>query len=105
MAEEAGILVVSLDFELYWGVRDLYTKAEYGTKWLRERERISDVLELFRESGVHATWATVGMLFFADRHELLAGLPALRPSYADNRLSPYGEIEAGSVGEGEAEDP
>ncbi|MGP0586272.1 polysaccharide deacetylase family protein [Paenibacillus timonensis] len=105
MAEEAGILVVSLDFELYWGVRDLYTKAEYGTKWLRERERISDMLELFRESGVHATWATVGMLFFADRRELLAGLPALRPSYADNRLSPYGEIEAGSVGDGEAEDP
>ncbi|MFR9711657.1 polysaccharide deacetylase [Paenibacillus sp. MB22_1] len=105
MAEEAGILVVSLDFELYWGVRDLYTKAEYGAKWLREREWIPRMLELFRTSGVHATWATVGLLFFENRRELLAGLPKLKPSYADNRLSPYAEIEAGAVGDGEAEDP
>lgn len=105
MAEKAGILVVSLDFELYWGVRDLYTKAEYGAKWLRERERIPGLLELFREFGVHATWATVGLLFFADRRELLSGLPSLKPGYADPTLSPYSEIESGSIGEGEADDP
>jgi peptidoglycan/xylan/chitin deacetylase (PgdA/CDA1 family) len=105
LAEEAGILVVSIDFELYWGVRDLYTKAEYGAKWLREREWIPHILELFRASGVHATWATVGLLFFADRRELLAGLPALQPSYDDPGLSPYGEINSGSVGDGEEEDP
>lgn len=105
MADKAGILVVSLDFELYWGVRDLYTKSEYGAKWLRERDRIPGMLELFREAGVHATWAAVGLLFFKDRQELLAGLPALKPGYADSGLSPYGEIEAGAVGAGEAEDP
>ncbi|WP_068782955.1 polysaccharide deacetylase family protein [Paenibacillus phocaensis] len=105
MGEKAGILVVSLDFELYWGVRDLYTKSEYGAKWLGEREWIPAILELFQEAGVHATWATVGLLFFADRREMLAGLPALKPGYADPRLSPYAEIEAGAVGDGEAEDP
>ncbi|WP_178019964.1 polysaccharide deacetylase [uncultured Paenibacillus sp.] len=63
------------------------------------------MLELFRESGIHATWATVGLLFFADRREMLAGLPALKPGYADSRLSPYGEIESGAVGDGEEEDP
>ena len=105
MVGKAGILVISLDFELYWGVRDLYTKAEYGSKWLQEREWIPPMLKMFKDAGIHATWATVGMLFFANQRELLEGIPELRPNYMDSRLSPYAEIEAGTVGEGEIEDP
>ncbi|MGG6309515.1 polysaccharide deacetylase family protein [Paenibacillus macerans] len=105
MEGDKGILVISLDFELYWGVRDIYSRAEYGRKWLREREQIPRLLDLFRKFGVHATWATVGLLFFADRRELMAGLPDLKPGYADGRLSPYGDIESGRIGEGERDDP
>lgn len=105
METKRGILVVSLDFELYWGVRDLCSIDEYAEKWGGERERIAEILDLFRDRGIHATWATVGLLFFAGKEEMLQGLPALKPAYSDPRLSPYGHIAGGGVGQGEDDDP
>ncbi|WP_059049266.1 polysaccharide deacetylase family protein [Paenibacillus senegalimassiliensis] len=105
MPEMKGTLVISLDFELYWGLRDLYSMDEYQAKWLRERETIPHILDLFRQAGVHATWATVGLLFFEHHAELLAGLPALRPTYKDCRLSPYEDLDERFTGLGEQEAP
>src|SRR5690606_19757483 len=58
-----------------------------------------------RRYGIHATWATVGMLMFDDRKSLLASLPPeeLRPSYAQRTLSPYEALS--SVGPDETSDP
>lgn len=105
MAAGKGILVISLDFELYWGVRDLYSKQDYVKRWGGEREWIPRILELFRQGGVHATWATVGLLFFKNKAELLSGLPEVKPTYSDSSLSPYGDMEGSEVGEGEDDDP
>jgi peptidoglycan/xylan/chitin deacetylase (PgdA/CDA1 family) len=69
---------------------------------LQTRSTVAGLLELFERYGVHATWATVGMLFFRTREELLQGLPAARPEYGVHRMSAYREIQ--NLGWDEAED-
>jgi len=98
-----GGLVISLDFELHWGVRDVWSVDGYRENLLGARAAVPALLALFREFGIHATWATVGLLFFESRDEMLASLPARRPAYATSRLSPYGAM--GEVGANEREDP
>lgn len=97
-----GALVLSLDFELHWGVRD-HAPADgpYRRSLLGAREAVPAILDLFREFEVAGTWATVGFLFARSRAELEGGSPALRPSYAEAGLDPYAE----TVGEGEGDDP
>ena len=77
----SGELVISLDFELLWGVRDHATRDSYGANVLRGREAIPRILDLFEHYGIAATWATVGLLMAESRDELLASLPPeeLRP--------------------------
>ena len=98
-----GTFVISLDFELMWGVRDLQTKETYGANVLGARLAIPAMLALFEEFGLHVTWATVGLLFFGKRADLLAGLPARRPAYTDANLSNY--VALPGLGLDEAADP
>jgi len=100
---ERGTFVISLDFELNWGVRDQQTLAQYGPNLLGVRPAVPAMLALFAEFGLHVTWATVGLLFFDQRADLLAHLPAVRPQYADPRLSPYEALD--QLGPTEAADP
>src|SRR5262245_13071649 len=58
-----GALVISLDFELHWGVRDKRpVDGSYRENLLGAREAIPRMLDLFEEFGIAATWATVGFL-------------------------------------------
>jgi peptidoglycan/xylan/chitin deacetylase (PgdA/CDA1 family) len=98
-----GTFVVSLDFELHWGVRDRYTVEDYERNLIGAREVIPRMLERFAANDVRATWATVGMLFCESKEELLERLPERRPAYANGRLSPYDDALA--VGAGERADP
>src|SRR4051812_16464020 len=98
-----GTLVVSLDFELHWGVRHERTVESYRENLLGVRTAVPRMLELFADYGVHTTWATVGFLFCETRDELLDSLPELRPRYEDERLSPYPDLAA--VGPDEERDP
>jgi len=75
-----GTFVISLDFELMWGVRDLQTKETYGANVLGARLAIPAMLALFEEFGLHVTWATVGLLFFGARAGRRAGRRAARPT-------------------------
>jgi len=97
--------VISLDFELIWGVRDHSTRASYGANILGVRQAIPRVLDLFESYGIQATWATVGFLFAENYDELLHYLPPedLRPAYNDVRLSNYSYLN--EVGKNEADDP
>lgn len=99
----AGKLVISLDFELYWGLRDQVPLDSYRLNLLGVRQAIPAILQLFRDFGVRATWATVGLLCFSQRDELLRHLPARRPQYREARLSPYDDL--GVLGANEAADP
>jgi len=98
-----GTFVVSLDFELHWGVRDHRTVADYRENLLGVRRVVPALLELFSEYGIRATWATVGFLFFESKDELMSALPKERPAYADKRLDPYSALD--EVGENESSDP
>jgi peptidoglycan/xylan/chitin deacetylase (PgdA/CDA1 family) len=98
-----GKFVISLDFELRWGVRDVYPEGQYDRWLLGGRLAIPRILELFERYDIAATWATVGFLYARDRDELLSHLPDVRPTYLDPRLSPYQEING--VGRDEKEDP
>ncbi len=99
----AGALVISLDFELYWGVRDSRLLEEYGENILGARRAIPALLALFRRYRIHATWATVGFLFCRTQEELLAVSPPQRPRYRDARLCPY--EATGALGADESADP
>jgi peptidoglycan/xylan/chitin deacetylase (PgdA/CDA1 family) len=89
-----GALVVSLDFELYWGSRDRRSLAESRGNLEGTREAVPRLLEAFRRHGIHATWATVGLLFCDGKAEALQAAPARRPSYDDPNLSPYPHLES-----------
>ncbi len=100
--QRAGALVISLDFELQWGVRDHYrSDSPYRANILGARRVIPQLLDLFEEFGIAATWATVGFLFAESRAELLEFAPALRPAYPRPELDPYAEL----IGEDEDADP
>ena len=98
-----GTLVISLDFELMWGVRDLQTISTYGANILGVRQAIPAMLALFEKFELHVTWATVGLLFFGSKADLIAGLPTQRPAYQDANLSNYLALPV--LGPDEAADP
>lgn len=98
-----GVFVISLDFELLWGVRDHADKDNYGKNVLNTREAIPRILDLFAENGISATWATVGFLFCEDKDELMSCLPEKKPQYRCSSLSNYHYL--GEVGKNERDDP
>jgi len=98
-----GFLIVSLDFELYWGVRDLITVEQCREKLLAGRKAVFSLLELFTRYEIHATWATVGMLFFQSKKDLLRAVPTPTPRYRRRELSPYRDVE--TLGLDEESDP
>jgi peptidoglycan/xylan/chitin deacetylase (PgdA/CDA1 family) len=100
--DRPGAFVVSLDFEIHWGVRDVApADGPYRRNLLGVRQAIPRMLELFEEYDVAATWATVGFLFARDEEELKAMSPGLRPRYENRALDPYAE----EVGTDEGDDP
>lgn len=100
-----GTFVISLDFELHWGLIDhSELTPAYKDIFLHTREYvIPKMLELFRTYEIHATWATVGLLFFENKESLLTSLPELRSAYADPALSAYTHLP--KIGESEQSDP
>lgn len=83
-------LVISLDLESYWGVQDKRGPDGFPGP-ARLRGAVHALLDRFRDRGLHATWATVGMLMCRDADEWhrLAPAPERRPAYHDARRSTY----------------
>ena len=98
-----GAFIISLDFELHWGVRDVVSLSKTRDHFLRAREAVPVTLRLFAESEVHATWATVGFLFAQNKRHLLAHVPDTRPAYIRAQLNPYLDLD--QIGDDEREDP
>lgn len=88
-----GIFTISLDFELFWGVRDHRSLQNYGENIRNVHNVVPRLLELFTRYNIHCTWATVGFLFFKEKSEILNYLPATRPDYKKPEYDPYSYIE------------
>ncbi len=99
-----GILVISLDFELFWGVRDKRTLNEYGDSIVKVKQVIPRLLDVFDQYNIRATFATVGFLFAENKKHLIQNCPNLKPNYVESKLSPY-ENNFEEVGENEHLDP
>ena len=94
----AGNFVISLDYELMWGVRDHATRASYGRNVLGGRQAIPAMLDLFHRRGIKVTWATVGALLCESKDELVA-----RMKHAAASREVLGSLE--DIGPDERRDP
>ncbi len=89
MKEKTGNLVISLDFELLWGVFD---KVEWQDKidyFNNTRKVVPEILALFEEYSISCTWACVGMLFNSNWDEWEQNIPNIIPDYENRKLSAY----------------
>lgn len=81
-----GQFIISLDFELFWGVLDKRTLESYGENIQNVHLAIPKILDLFREYQIHATWAYVGFLALEKTKVML---PEKLPNYRNASLCPY----------------
>jgi peptidoglycan/xylan/chitin deacetylase (PgdA/CDA1 family) len=88
-----GAFTISIDFELYWGVRDTRSLDAYREHLDGVRQAIPRMLSLFEQHHIHATWAAVGFLYCHDRNEALSAAPPERPHYDNHALCPYRYLE------------
>lgn len=82
-------LVISLDFELFWGVADVRSVTSYRDNVEGEWHAIPRMLALFRRYGMRVTWATVGMLMCRDYAHWRDIRPAVLPGYVRQSRSSY----------------
>jgi peptidoglycan/xylan/chitin deacetylase (PgdA/CDA1 family) len=99
-----GLFIISLDFELFWGVRDKRTIESYGSNIRSVRNVIPSLLHLFDKYDIHATFATVGFLLANNKKELLEYCPLVRPKYSLDKYSPYESSYFDMIGTSEDDD-
>jgi hypothetical protein len=102
---QKSLFVISLDFELLWGVRDKRTIESYGKNILGVRKVIPALVDLFENYSINATFATVGFLFARNKNELQSHLPNEKPKYRLPKYSPYENNYLFNIGNSEQEDP
>ncbi|SDE21568.1 polysaccharide deacetylase family protein [Riemerella columbipharyngis] len=90
-----GYFVISLDFELYWGIRDKKSVDEYGQNIKGVWSAVPRLLQMFEKYNLHATWAVVGAMLSKDKEDFQKYIPEIKPKYIDENLSPYGEFYKG----------
>ena len=98
-----GGLVISLDFELNWGVHDTYRHGQYNKNLYGVRQALPKILMLFKQYDIHATWATVGLLFAESKGEMAHYLRGIPVKYKQMRYAAHSQLL--KVGENEQEDP
>jgi hypothetical protein len=89
----SGYFVISLDVEKMFGVFNSKTFANYGENILGVRKVVPDILKLFSDYNISATWAVVGMMLMKSRDELFKYSPEKRIIYVDSSVSVYNFLE------------
>jgi len=97
------VVVISLDFEMRWGMHDKLGLQKDAYRENIENERlivVPELLKLFKDRNVRVTWATVGALGCHNWDEYFSRAPqppkyhntsfAINPRYAD--FDPDGEL-------------
>lgn len=96
-----GVFVISLDFELMWGVSDKRTIQDYGENIANGKEAIMALLDLMTDYGIRASFASVGLLYGRSIESLRGAdyTPAIKPSYVFEGYSNYNHLESISLNE------
>ncbi len=84
-----GKFVISLDFELVWGIFDHIQLEQKKTYFENTLTVIPQLLQCFEKHNLAVTWATVGMLFNRNWEEWNTNMPDERPSYTNIALDAY----------------
>lgn len=101
---ENGKFIISIDFEIFWGVHDAIKLEDYKENLIGVRKAIPMSLSLFNQYQINATFATVGFLFFNNKKDLLEGMPERKPQYINKAFSAYSS-QIDQIGQTEEEDP
>lgn len=88
MNNNSGTFVISLDFELIWGVLDSRNEA-YFERLLGVHNVVPMLLDLFTEYDTSCTWATVGALLVDNMDDFNHNIPTSLPNYNNFELNPY----------------
>lgn len=101
--ERPPAFVISLDFELHWGVSERVNRSghPYMANLHGTHDAVLQMLDLFEKRRIHATWATVGKLMAHSRNDLESFKPEVRPAYEREAVDNY-RI---TVGDSEKDDP
>lgn len=92
-----GAFVISLDFELLWGIFDKVGTRYHPAYFSNTRAVIPQMLDLFAKQGIQCTWATVGMLFAENEEEWRQYSPDYLPTYRTKDLSAYEWVKAHGI--------
>lgn len=88
-----GLFVVSLDYELFWGIHDAFDINDYYENVNSVREVIPLLLKLFDKYHIRATFAVVGAIYHNSYDEFTRfSSDVIKPKYASQGLSPYETI-------------
>lgn len=90
-SEFRGAFVISLDFELHWGVSANVRNGShpYWRNLKNTPLAVEQMLEVFEQYGIATTWATVGFLFASNKEERKKFDPKIKPTYANSELDTY----------------
>jgi len=86
---KTGSFIISLDFELFWGFRELKNANNFIESVTGARQVIPKIVNLFNEYDVKATFAVVGLLLCNSKEDIYRYSPLKKPSYKNKNLSPY----------------
>jgi hypothetical protein len=84
-----GTFLVSLDFELFWGIHDKYSISNYGKSIENVWEVLPKIIHDLDCHNVKSTFATVGFVFASGLEDLKKYYPEKKPNYKQRNLSPY----------------
>lgn len=85
----SGKLVISLDFELVWGIFDHIDLPQKQAYFENTLSVIPEMLKCFEQHQMEVTWATVGMLFNRNWEEWMVNRPKNVPAYQNKKLDAY----------------
>lgn len=89
-----GNLIISLDFELLWGLAGWsdQQKFDYLPNIFGAKEALSQILKLADEYNIKITIAYVGGMMYKDYEDFLKHSPINKPSYSNKQFSSYFNI-------------
>ena len=97
--DDAGTVIISLDFEMNWGMHHVLGRdsQDYRTSLAREPEIAERLLKELLDRGIRATWATVGAIACTGWKEYWRRAPA-PPAYQVRKLAVGHDLERSDPG-------